>query len=327
MFLVEFLHIIALLLEQGQNIKIHRPGSFLLLVSWFLVIFTAGSAYKEYLCSTLSAILLPKVPQTVSQIVESGFPVVTFSTLFGVSPGSEESMIKNSIDLLALSAKKGTFKLSVLEEYLALKSRTKLAKKSTAVFFHTIFNNEPVDLEGAETVIPKTFVILDTAELVDEIKMLTLLFGKSVFQIGSQDLGIFRMRSQWIFHRNFFLQLANPFLEGIFESGINNRWKYYQLVSQKFWFLDNMKKLIKAYERKKYGGNYLKYSRSHLSFLFNQFTFDQSNPEEPISLDFFLIFIKMFLVLLLISIMILIFEVREKIIEKCTYSWDVIRIV
>jgi len=92
-FLLET-HIISVLLEQSQSIVTKcsrfRKQTYGLLISWLLLVFLVGNAYKGVLFSLLTTLSVPVVPKTLQEKVQSDYLLVTTTALL-VAKGDKKS--------------------------------------------------------------------------------------------------------------------------------------------------------------------------------------------------------------------------------------------
>jgi len=311
------LHLLGFLFGQRQATKVYATTSCILLVMWILLALVMGKAYKECLCSTLSSILLPHAPETLAEILDSDLIITTFSQLEKLDKTKEKSVIKSEIGKLLEEVRHETFNTSQLEQqYKNLKARLKnIDSPNHLNFFVKVLNQDPVFLEGIRIVMPGIFLIFDSQEVIREIELMTLYFGKNLFQLGREDFLFFQYRSQWMFQRNYFLELVYPYLQAISESGVYDRWNYYHGVRTQLNLLHKVKNILKL----RTGDSSLRIREENiLSFLFSNKSIKYKNLPVPICLRFFGPFFYCFDVLLLMNMFVFLWESKVFLGQKCS---------
>ena len=134
---------------------------------------------------------------------------------------------------------------------------------------------------------------------------MTLYFGKNVFQFGREDFLFFQYRSQWMFQRNYFLELVYPYLQAISEYGVYDRWNYYHGVRTQLNLLHKVKNILKL----RTGNSSLRIREENiLSFLFSNKSIKYKNLPVPICFRFFGPFFYCFAVLLLMNMFVFLWE-------------------
>jgi len=75
------IHILSIVLEQIQSVVTNcnsfRKQTYGLLISWLLLVILVGNAYNGVLFSLLTTLFVPVVPNTLQEIVQSDYLLVT----------------------------------------------------------------------------------------------------------------------------------------------------------------------------------------------------------------------------------------------------------
>ena len=120
------IHVISILLEQSQSVvtkyRSQRTQTGRLLISWMLLVFITGNAYKGVIFSFLTAASVPVVPDTLHDIIQSDYLLVTMSKLRKYEEDKiiEISTAKKNIESIMKEVEAGKLKISNLNLYQQL---------------------------------------------------------------------------------------------------------------------------------------------------------------------------------------------------------------
>jgi len=293
------IHVVSVLLEQSQDIVTHckflRKQTCLLLISLMLLTFLVGNAYKGVLYTILTTPSIPSVPKTLQQVIDSNISVVsTRGVLYKTRDWGYfmESDIRKHVHALLSNADKKLGN-STLYLYEKLNERTSLTLVNISNLF--ISMKTGVEVEGLfkehkNHTIRENIFILNPEDDLRLVKELYRIFTTNVFVLGDK-LNLLSEQKQWAIRRNNFLTSFLPILSGLIESGIYNRWEYFETVLSTFRvYWATRKKLVQGSIGKlSSNDNILAY------LLFKPYTDKRSlNTEQPITLSFFAVFASLF---------------------------------
>lgn len=277
-----------------------KPGSFRkqtygLLISWMLLAFLVGNAYKGVLFSFLTTLSVPVVPKTLQEVVQSDYLVLTTKTIVVANEfeRDEISGAKLFIDLIMKEAKAGKLKIRNSNLYQQLND-TLIYLKSVEAFDLFIAMETGVELKGEikSYKIPKKIIIFDSGSIVKLFGELNTIFTNNLLIFG-ETLDLFSVRNQWVVRRNALYRLILPFAAGLDESGIFSRWRNYREMMINYYQLSSSRRMLIKY---------FKNSKSQLSpndniiayLLFKPHTAQSNSEAEPITMTFFFVFAKLF---------------------------------
>jgi len=224
------IHIISILLEQSQSFvtkyRSHRTQTGGILISWMFLVFITGNAYKGVIFSFLTAISVPVVPDTLEQVMQSDYLLVTMSKL-GIMKGDkiiEKSTAKDNIESIMEEVGAGKLKISNSNLYQQFNETLIFLNPATVSGIFLVKETKGVVWGETKYIsIPIEVVFFDSDDIVKLFQELNAIFTKNVVVLG-ETLHFFSTRSQWIFKRNAFLRLILPIVTGLEESGIYTRY-------------------------------------------------------------------------------------------------------
>jgi len=174
-----------------------------LLISWLLLVFLVGNAYKGVLFSLLTTLSVPVVPETLQEVVQSDYLVLTTSALL-ISKGDKTfkvSAAQMRIDSILEEVNAGKLNISNSNMYQKLnKILAFLYPADASDMFVAMEADFELKSETKNYTIPKKIVILDTENIVKVFEELNTIFTKNLLVLG-ETLNLFSTRNQWIFSR------------------------------------------------------------------------------------------------------------------------------
>jgi len=320
-------HILSILLEQSQDCvtKCHKfsTSTYYLLISWLLATFLVGNAYKGVLFSFLTTPSLPQVPRNLQELAESQYLIATISgqaefTATG-EPEGVQSTAKLHIEQIVSDVERGQLQIKDSEkDYEKLRNMMIFFNPSIdeSDLFTSIFMHVELSTGSKNYSVPKNLIFFDKDEQVKNFEELISIFSKNVLILGPT-FDLFATRDQWLFQRNVFLRLALPFMEGMEESGIFTRWEYYHEAMKDY---ANLKSTLLNLNSS-IDSDLTKISRKDniLAYLlFKPYTANVVSQPEPISLEFFSVFAKLFSYCIIVCFVVLI-------LEFATTKWHLLR--
>jgi len=312
------IHIISILLEQSQSVvtkyRSHRTQTGGLLISWMLLVFITGNGYKGVMFSFLTALSIPVVPDTLEEVMESDYLLITMSKRAKYQEDEiiEISTAKANIESILKEVDAGKLKISNSNLYKQFNKTLVFLNPATVSGIFLVMETKGVVWGETKYIsIPRKVIFFDSDDIVKLFQELNAIFTKNVVVLG-ETLHFFSTRSQWIFKRNAFLRLILPIVTGLEESGIYTRWKSFAELtysySQLIFSRDMMIKFSKG-------------SKSLLSphdnimayLLFKPHTAESKSVAEPIKMMFFAVVAKLFGFCIVICCTVFIFEKMSKV--------------
>jgi len=280
------------------NYKLLTKQTCLLLISWFLLTFLVGNAYKGVLFTLLTKPSVPVVLNTLQQVIDSNISVVSTHGIVADSfvrypTFSAESEVQRILKTLPNQADAALVNNYTLNSYKKLKDRTNLALVNISNLFISMKTGNEVQashLRSKNHTISEKVMILNPEDDVKLLKQLYRIFATNIVVLGDK-LSLLTEQKQLTVRRNSFLTSFLPILSGLIESGIYQRWEYFEKVlstHQVYW----------ATRRELAQGSSDKFSLKDniLAYLlFKPYTDRHSlESEQPITLKFFAVFARLF---------------------------------
>jgi len=292
-------HVISILMEQSQEIVTRcgglRKGTCGLLVCWIFLVFFIGNAYKGVLFTLLTTLSFPAVPKTLQEVVRSDFFVMSTQILKS-KDGDIVSMAKNEIGNILKEVDQNRLNISDVDLYKKVYESIVFLGQSghpSKLFVAMKKGDKLRRQDGKYTAIPEKLIMFDPENVVEYFKELNLIFTTNTMLISGQKINLVWLRKLWMFRRNVISKLALPILMTLVESGIHKRWGHYARLQATFLQLNYVKQQIL---------DFLNASNSRVSpndniiayLLFKPYTAQPSpETEKPITMEFFIVFLKM----------------------------------
>jgi len=301
------LDMIYILLEQSQKRLSQCRGLsyYVILVStvWFLATLVISNGYKGKLFGLLAKHTYPLVPQTMQDIDNYKIFVVTTSAVIQTTENGSKilSGARMHITDIIRDVEDGKIELASLDVLRKLND-TLVFLKNTDIdtLFSAVVTESLVQAEGKGNIsLPSRLIFLDIRNNVVIFGELIEFLSENVFIFG-QDIDMFSVRNQWTVDRNFFLRLVGMYLQGMDESGIYSRWKFYSEIQQHFIRMTNV------YRNLKLDGNGRK--RNIIAHLLTKKYVKILQPPKPIGVSFFVVLAYLFLYSWIFSAVIFLLE-------------------
>ena len=181
------IHVLSVLLEQSQDIdpncKFFKKKTCLVLMSWMLLTFLVGNAYKGVLFTILTTPKNSAIPPTLQDAVFSNISVVSTHRedngfLAHFFAESETQKLLKTLH----SRPMGDFENSTLNLYEKLKERTSY----TFTTISNLFILMKVGFEEQETYEKQKFLILNPEKDMEHLKELNRLLTKNALVLGEK---------------------------------------------------------------------------------------------------------------------------------------------
>jgi len=306
-------HVISILLEQSQHI-VTQCNNFgmqtsVLLVSWMLLAFLVGNAYKGVLFSLLTSLSIPMVPDTLQEAVQSHYSLVTTESILVTQERKQvrTSAAKLYIQSIVEEVESGKLNISHIDWYKKLNTTMVFMNPADAsdLFVSQVTRIE-LRSETKNFSIPEKVIIINPEKDVRLFEELNTIFTRNVLVMG-ETLGLFSTRYHWVIRRNAFLRLILPVLSGLEESGIYRKWDYYSEVLHSRMHLHYARRVL---------NKHFNSSKSQFSLkdniiaylLFKPHTAESSPHPVPITLEFFAVFALLFGYCVAICFVVFVFE-------------------
>jgi len=240
-------NIFSILLEQGQDaggtrLNFSTTTTLYIVSMWLLMTIVISNGYKGVLFTLLTTNVLPWTPKTLAEAADSQLFLTTVSGHGQVL--SFETPV--SIALTQISNVLGRIdqgKIETQNKAAFRKFKDSLAFIDTAKQY-SLFRNIGKNFQmanGTNVSIPTDGIILfDSEQEVNIFENLHELYTNKVVRRGEK-VELMSERTQWMTERNAFLRLAYPFVQGVYESGVYNKWDYYFWTAQYYWIMKQIK--------------------------------------------------------------------------------------
>ena len=106
--------------EPGQNVNYKRPV-YWLCVSWYLLATILSNAYKGKVFEITCSPTFPLAPQTIDQIPDSGFPIISSLDFVDFQLNTWQSAVGKAIGHLINDSRDGILRINNLESYVRIK--------------------------------------------------------------------------------------------------------------------------------------------------------------------------------------------------------------
>jgi len=287
------IHFISILLEQSQNTisQIRQRTKICVKIIVFFWLFTTlviSNCYKSVLFSLLAKPSLPQVPHSVFEIADFKFPVITISWLTTYETGDLPlSLASIKFDEIIRTHSKISVRL-----YSELSKELRFYPVEDVSEFFVAMSELQELKDGRSNLtskIPSEFIFFDNISEMDFLTELTRLLSEDKLVLAGSELSLFSTRRQWVIRRNYLNRLIRPYLKGVVESGIFQRWEKFHEIHDQFWKMNRT--LSSANGNNDESGKIMAYlmgQGSKLRILRNK-------EPEPMSLTTFEIFGKLFL--------------------------------
>jgi len=296
--------VISILLEQSPNIvnnvRYLRKQVYFLFVLWLLLSLLVSNAYKGVLFSFLATPTVPRVPETLSEVVNSNMLIATSSEFEEIIDDKRvrKAKLQKWIESYLEKLRAGTTSVNQDEDtYIKLKESMLCVRNNRLTnMFIAMESGTEIDSvirgKSINCTIPRKLIFIDEELFVDLFGELNSLFTNNVF-IQGRSLDLFTETEQWVVQRNAFLRLLRPILSALEEAGLYTRWEYFENIL-------SVNKILKS--TRKTVLNALKESKSLFSakdnvlayLLFKPYTAISVTEPVPISLKFFKVFALLF---------------------------------
>jgi len=241
-------NVYSILLEQGQDAGRTRQNfpittTLYIVSTWLLMTLVISNGYKGVLFTILTTNVLPWTPKTLAEAAESQF---FFTTTSGydqnpVHNAPEESSALIQISNILDKVDQGKLQMQNEPAFRKLKdSLIFISRRKYSLFLN--IGKYPRMTNGTQVFVPNDgIILLDMDILVNLFENLHELYTNKVVKRGEK-VELMSERTPWMMERNAFLRLAYPFVQGVYESGVYNKWDYYVWTGHHYWYLKQIKK-------------------------------------------------------------------------------------